>query len=314
MRLRALGRTGIEVSELTVGTRGLAQPGYDADEARAALALAFDHGVNGVEIDAADDAAVALLGDVLRRRVDRDPIHVFARATSLVCFDLPSPHVPVSLAYPGRALRRQTEALLSRLGIERLALLQLHAWCPEWLDEGDWRAALDRLRMEGKIAGIGISLFDHDADAGIDGVARGAVDAVQLMRNLFDPGGEGALLPLCHRQGVGVIARAPLYHGALAWPSALAGDAIPVGDWRRLHFYPEHREEALARVERLAGEFGEADLAGLALRFTASHPAISTIVLGLRTGAHVERCLAAIGQGPLCPEQLARLAVHRWLC
>lgn len=300
MRFRRLGRTGLSVSEATIGTARLDAPDLDMAETRAAVALALEAGVNAVE---ASTASAGALAELLAGR----QAHVFARVTSRVRFDLPSPHITADQAYPGAHIRAETEAMLETLGVERLAILQLHAWCPEWLHEGDWLETLVRLRYEGKIAGIGVSLFDHDLDAAHEVIASGAIDCVQVMYNVFDQGAADALFPLCARHDLGVIARSPLYYGALA------GREFAAGDWRRDYFYDAHGRETAERVERLAAEVESPDrsVADMALRFAVSHPAVSTVAVGMLTPTHVRASLEALARGPL---DAGRLARHRWLC
>ena len=314
MRFRRLGRTGFTVSECTFGTSFIERRGIDVAEAGAALAMGVERGINAIELTAGGGAAAAL-GGMLGRAGARDRVHVFSRVTSLVPVDLPSPHVTAQQAYPGSHIRAETEALLARLGVERLALQQLHAWCPEWLHEGDWLETLARLREEGKVAGIGISLFDHDVDAGLEAVASGAVDCVQVMYNIFDQAAAASLLPSCARHDVGVIARSPLYFGVLA---AAPGSfpSFPEGDWRREYFFAEHLEETRRRTELLRQETvapGGAATA-TALRFSLSHPAVSTVAVGMRSRRQVEADLEALDQGPVDDETLGRLRPHRWLC
>lgn len=292
MGRRRLGRTGLDVPECTFGT--------SAPATSEAFACALERGVTAIELDAADGERI---GGLLRRAGARHDLQVFARVTSLIHFDLPSPHVPVHHAYPGRHIRAETEGLLRQLGVERLALQQLHAWCPEWLDEGDWLETLDRLRQEGKIAGFGVSLFDHDTVSGLTAVASGAIDSVQVMVNLFDQGAAAALLPLCRKHDVAVIARSPLYYGALA-----SRPLAPEG-WRSGYFYPEHRRETEERVRQIDGPLPE-----LALRFALSQPAVSTVAVGMRTPAQVEANLRAFALGPLAGDRMATLTRHAWLC
>lgn len=291
MRFRTLA--GLSVSECTIGTAAL---GRDPVEAKPMLALARDRGVNAVEIDAGDHAAVELLKE-------HREIHIFARATSRIPFALPSPHIHAQQAYPGHHLRAETEALLRTLGVERLALLQLHAWCPEWLHEGDWLETLGRLRDEGKIAGMGISLFDHDVTAGLEAVASGLIDAVQVMLNVFDQSAIAAL-PLCEANKVGVIARSPLYFGALAGRT----QGFAPDDWRATYFYEDHRRETEGRVARLANPLETA------LRYPLSYAAVSTVAVGMRSRKQLEANLEAIVRGPLSADEIAALAAHRWLC
>lgn len=312
MRFRRLGRTDLAVSEYTVGTSGLAA---DSREARSAVVLALEGGVNAIEMSAGDGAAASLVAGILKREGGRQRVHVFARATSLVPLDLPSPHVLADQAYPGRHLRAEAEALLKTLGLERLALQQLHVWTPEWLHEGDWLGTLHRLREEGKIAGIGVSMFDHDSASAQEVVASGAIDTVQLMYNIFDPGPAAALFPLCRKHDVGVIARSPLYYGALS-SRIERPEPFPPGDWRGDYFFDEHLAETRERVKQLGHEVEPPDrsVSDMALRFCLSHPAISTVAVGMGTRRHVEANLEALRHGALAPDKLARLGRHKWLC
>lgn len=315
MRLRRLGRTGLDISELTIGTATLAAAASDTREASSMVALALERGINAVEIDSGDRETASLLGEILRREGARNQVHVIARASSLVRFDLPSPHVPAQQAYPGAHIRAETEALLAVLGVGRLALQQLHAFCPEWRGEGDWHETFERLRAEGKIAGFGVSLFDHDVEAGLEIAASGTIDAVEVMYNIFDQSAATALLPLCQGHGVGVITRSPLYFGALA--SSRGGDMrdFPPEDWRSAYFFDAHRRETEERVRRLAHEVEPPDrsLSDLALRFCLSHPAVSTVAVGMRTREQVEANIEALRHGSLDASKCASLAGHKWL-
>lgn len=306
MRTRRLGRTGLAMSEIAIGTARLAAPDSDPAEARATIALALDRGIDTFEIDAGDSAAAALLGDVFRAERAAHRVHILARVSPRMRLDLPSPHFRAEQVYPGSHIRSETEALLSALGVERLALQQLHIWCPEWLGEGDWLDSFGQLRAAGKIAGFGVSLFDHDGDAGLEAVASGTIDAVQAMYNVFDQGAAGALFPLCRRHDVGAIARAPLYYGALA-----GRRSYPEGDWRAGYFYEEHAAETCERAERVAA-IGA--LPALALRFSLAHPVVSTVVTGIRTRAQLAADLAALEQGPLDADMCTALSRHAWLC
>jgi aryl-alcohol dehydrogenase-like predicted oxidoreductase len=311
MQYRDLGRTGLRVSELTIGACGR----NDSRETRATLALALDRGVNAATLDAGDDAAVTLLSEALARKGEGQELHILARATSLVPFDLPSPHVPAWQAYPGRHIRAEVERLLAALGVERLALLQLHAWCPEWLGEGDWLETLQSLRAEGKIAGFGVSLFDHDVDAALVTVASGAIDAVQLMYNVFDQGAAAELLPLCEAHAVGVVVRSPLYFGALA-PAFAREPLFAEDDWRRAYFYDQHRWETAERIQAMVSLVEPLDrsITDMALRFSLSPREVSTIAVGMSHRAHLEANLEALARGALDADRQGALQQHKWLC
>ena len=313
MRRRPLGRTGIAVSECTFGTLPL-DKGADAGAVLDAVAVALERGVNAIELQAGGRAE-HLLGEMVPKLGNVDELHILSRLSACGPFDIPTPQVPAFDVYPGKLIRESTERLLTALKVERLGCQMIHAWCPEWLGEGDWLEELQRLKQEGKIAAIGVSLFDHDCDAGLQIAASGVVDCIEIMYNIFDPGPAQALLPICAKHGVGVIGRSPFYFGVLA--GRLDGARpFPVGDWRGEFFYPDHRAECRERVRALsslAEREGE-DVAGLALRFAASHPAISTIAAGMSSAMQARRNLNALDRGPLTAATLAALPDHRWLC
>ena len=281
---------------------------------RDTLALALDRGVNAIEL-AAGGRAEHLLSDVLPALRNGREVHLLSRLSAFGPFDIPAPHVPAFDLYPGSLIRARTESLLKALQVERLGCQMIHAWCPEWLGEGDWLEELQQLKHEGKIAAIGVSMFDHDADAALPVLASGAVDCVEVMYNIFDPGAAQALFPACHRHGVGIIARSPLYFGALG---RRIEDRQPfrADDWRASFFFPDHLSESRERAGALlqvADREGE-DVAGLALRFAASHPAVCTVATGMGSVGQASRNLDAFERGPLSAETLATLWEHRWLC
>jgi aryl-alcohol dehydrogenase-like predicted oxidoreductase len=129
---------------------------------------------------------------------------------------------------------------------------------------------------------------------------------------VFDQAPEDELFPACQRLGVAVIARVPFDEGSLT--GTLAPDSRwPEGDWRNLYFTPEHLRKTLDRVERLkplvpAG----GTLPDLALRFILRHPAVSTVIPGMRKHRNVEANLASSDAPPLTDELVSALRAHRW--
>jgi aryl-alcohol dehydrogenase-like predicted oxidoreductase len=309
MRYRRLGRTGLDISVCTLGTEAMRAASLDGGEAERTLALAIDRGVNAIA------GMAEALGRVLRAEAARQRVHPIARIAPLVRFDLPSPHIRADQAYPAVHIRAECEALLKALGVERLGLLLLPAWCAEWWHEGDWEQALVSLKAEGKIAGFGVSLFDHDVEAALDGAAGGMIDAVEVMYNIFDPQAAAELLPLCLSRDVGVIARSPLYYGMLVARSERVVD-FPADDWRRQFFFDAHLRESTGRADRLETlpEQSGNSLSDLALRFSLSHPGVSTVAVGTSNRAHLDAGLTALEQGPLADDLLRALSGHKWLC
>jgi aryl-alcohol dehydrogenase-like predicted oxidoreductase len=305
---RPLGRTGLSVSALTLGTGGLAATAGEG--AADAFAHAIAYGVDAVELAADDAAAAALVAPLLARERARG-LHLFVRVAPLVPLPLPSPHLMADQVYPGTRLRAQVEGLLRTLRVERLAFVLLHAWSAEWSGEGDWLDTLRALRAEGKVAGFGPSLFDHDVAAGVAAVGDGTFDGIQALGNVFDPAALARLAPACAERGMAFLARSPFHYGTLAGSSGARW-----GDWRDDYHDADFRAEAAERAERLAHGLAAHDVAlsEAALRFTAFAPGTTSVVMGLRTRPHVDAALAAVARGPLPPEVMAVLATERWLC
>jgi aryl-alcohol dehydrogenase-like predicted oxidoreductase len=185
-------------------------------------------------------------------------------------------------------------------------------WTDQWANDTRWQKAVTRLKDEGLIGGVGISINRWEPANVMNALKTGLIDAVQVVYNIFDQAPEDELFPLCQELGVAVIARVPFDEGSLT--GTLTRESTwPRGDWRNLYFTPKHLEATLARVESLrplvpAGM----DLPELTLRFILHHPAVSTVIPGMRTAHHVERNLAAGDRRPFPPDLLAALRTHRW--
>lgn len=313
--MRRLGRSGLLVSPLTLGTDAAGRLSPAAMQNLFARAL--DAGVNAIEVDATNANVADALAATVRPLGGASVPHIFSRIAPLIPLPLPAPHFVADQVYPGSSIRAQVDTLLARVGVERIAVVHLPMWSPEWLSEGDWLPTLQQLRQQGKIADFGVATFDHDADAALSAVASGAIGSVQVMYNLFDRHPARSLLPLCAQKDVAVIARAPLYHGGLAIDSPTMRREEAWGDWRDTHFYPAHRAETAARARRIARDLdeGEGSLAEMALRFCLSPNTVSSVVVGMRTPDHIVANLAAVAKGPLDPARAAALAArHAWLC
>lgn len=138
----------------------------------------------------------------------------------------------VSKFYPHHASRRELaaacEASLRRLGIERIDCYLYHWRGPVPL--GETVEALGALVNVGKVAAWGVSNFDVDDLEELDGISGGgAVAADQVLYHLGERGVEFALLPLCERRGIDVMAYSPLAEGRLAHDPALARIAARIG-------------------------------------------------------------------------------------
>jgi aryl-alcohol dehydrogenase-like predicted oxidoreductase len=133
-----------------------------------------------------------------------------------------------------------------------------------------------------------------------------------IKMNYFDQNPEDELFPACAEKDVAVIARVPFDEGSLT--GALTRDSRwPADDWRSTYFVPENLKASVERADALKLLLPEGmTMTEMALRFILNHPAVSTIIPGMRKLKHVEANIAAGNAGPLPAGLHARLRPHRW--
>lgn len=314
MHRRTFGRLGWQVSEVGYGTWGMgAWSGSDDRESLAALERAVELGCNFFDTAwvYGQGKSEQLLGRLLRTSSD-SRLYV---ATKVPPRNMEWPArggTTLDDTFPPEHIREYTERSLENLGVDCVDLQQLHTWHDDWVEDERWLRVADDLKREGLIRGFGISLNRWEPWNGLRAIASGAVDAVQVVYNIFDQAPEDELLPRCMELGVAVIARVPFDEGSLT--GALAADSTwPAGDFRNIYFTKKNLPRTLERVEALRKDLpGDLALPEAALRFILHHPAVSTVIPGMRKLRHVEANLGASEKGPLDEALVARLRAHRW--
>ncbi len=170
------------------------------------------------------------------------------------------------------------------------------------------------MKSSGKAKFVGISIQSHQPTNALKALETGLIDVVQVIYNIFDQSPEDELFPYCQRHGIGVIARVPFDEGSLT--GKITPDTeFPEGDFRNTYFAGSRKQEAWERVLAIAVDLGIGmdDMPQIALRFCLSHPAVSTIIPGMRSTKHVAANTAASDIGPLPQETLRKLRGHRWV-
>ncbi len=318
VKRRALGRTGWQVSEIGFGCWGMGGGWGPRDDAGAqeALRRALELGVNFFDTAFiyGDGRSELLLGQVIRQhRASAPPVYVATKVPAENLEWPANPRTPISKTFSAKWIIACTETSLERLGVEWIDLQQLHVWTDAWLEADEWRKARDLLKQAGKIRAFGVSVNDHQPESVLQLVASGEIDSVQVIYNIFDQQPAEKLFPLCQERGVAVIGRVPFDEGSLTG-SFTPESRFPRGDWRAGYFRDQRLAETCERVERLKELLGpEApDLPTLALKFALSHPAVSTVIPGMRRAGNVEHNCRASGGAPLPPETLRGLKEHAW--
>jgi aryl-alcohol dehydrogenase-like predicted oxidoreductase len=318
MKYRKLGRTGLEVSEIGYGAWGIGGTqwlGGRDEESASALTLAIELGLNFIDTALAygDGHSERLVGEVLREL--GAPVMVATKIPPKnQVWPARSGH-PIEDVFPYDYSIACTEQSLRNLGREQIDLQQFHVWNPEWLERDEWRRAIEDLKRSGKVRFFGISINDHQPDSALSIIRTGLIDTVQVIYNIFDQSPELNLFPLCQKHDIGVLARVPLDEGALT--GNIREDTVfEPGEFRDVYFRGDHKKQVVEHVTPLVEDLRNAGvfdpLAEVALRFCISHPAVSTVIPGMRKLKNVESNCALSDKGPLHPPLLELLKHHAW--
>jgi len=301
MDYRFLGRTGLKVSELCMGTQTF---GWGADEptAHRMASMFVDAGGNFLDTSNIynEGQSETMLGNWLSLQPDRSRLVI---ATKVF---FPVGDGPNDTGLTRKHIFTQVEGSLRRLKTDTIDLYQMHCWDASTpLDET--LRALDDLVRAGKVRYIGASNYSPSQLmralmlSEMRGWAR--FDCLQPEYSLLVRSPEWELLPLCREQGVGFIAWSPLGGGWLS--GKYRRDAAPPADSRvgradRWDDLPEQREtertwqiiDALWAISKTRGK--------------TPQPGVTAPIFGARTPEQLEQNLGCVGW-LLTPEELARL-------
>jgi aryl-alcohol dehydrogenase-like predicted oxidoreductase len=317
MKHRQLGRTHFEVSEIGFGAWGIGGTmwiGASDKESLAALRHSLELGVNFIDTALvygnghSEELVGKVVGDASRK------VYVATKVPPKNRLWPAPAGIGIEEAFPREYIVHSTEESLKNLRLDVIDLQQLHVWNPEWTDRDEWKRAFEDLKTQGKVRAFGISINNHQPDSALGIVATGLIDTVQVIYNIFDQSPEKNLFPACVKHKVGVLARVPLDEGALA--GRISEDTVfPDGDFRNSYFRGDRKKQVLERVDAIVRDLGLEDashLPGIAIRFCLSHPAVSTVIPGMRSISSVEGNAMASGQGPLPVSAVEVLRHHAW--
>lgn len=314
MKTRRLGRAGLEVSEIGLGTWALGSSVYGDVERSASETLiqgSIDKGINFFDTaplygsKSVDGIAETVLGAGLGARRDEVVISTkFGRTATDVM--------------PGRftaeEARKSCEASLLRLGREYIDLLFFHSpFGPSEIDDDVW-AELDKLRAEGKVRSLGhsVSMYEDTREMSAGWMRERKIDAIQVVLSPFNRETR-PLIEVARELDCGVVARECMANGFLS------------GAIRRETTFPEgslnarySREEIAERVD-YAEALKEALLGGevrtlpeATYRWVLDQPGVSLALSGAKSLGELEDSIRASQLSSFSPEVLERCeALHR---
>jgi aryl-alcohol dehydrogenase-like predicted oxidoreductase len=316
MRHRTFGRTGVRVSEIGFGAWAIGGSWGEQreEDSVAALHRALDLGCTFLDTAAGygNGRSERIIGRVLRER--KETVFVATKTPPAPGPWPPSPYCRDDERYPESYLRANVEERLRSLGTERIDLLQLHTWTRAWNRSPRPFEVLRKLQAEGKIRFVGLSTPEHDQNGAIDLMRGGWLGAVQVIYNVFEQEPAAELLPVARETNVGVIVRVVFDEGVLAGRYT-KDTRFEEGDFRRSYFAGDRLERAVARVEAVREEIEGSGLTlpQAAIRFALAHPAVSTVIPGIRSVAQAEANCGVSDLPPMGEDLLLRLRKHAWL-
>lgn len=317
MKYRKLGKTGLEVSEISFGAWAIGSSWgpQDDDESLATLHRALDLGVNLIDTAAGYGGGHSerLIARVLKERGDKDKVYVATKTPPAPGPWPPSPYCKVEDRFSEKYIRENVEDRLKQLATDCIDILQLHTWTRAWNDDPTPLDVLAKLRDEGKIRFFGISTPEQDQNCVIQLMRDGRIDTVQLIYNIFEQEPAAQLLPVAEQTGTGIIIRVPFDESALT--GKLTRDTqFAEGDFRRGYFAGDRLERTVSHVEKIQADLQgtDYDLAQAALKFVLAHPAVSTAIPGMRRPWQAEANTAASDLPDLSDELLIKLREHHW--
>jgi len=319
MNYRQLGRTGVKVSELCLGTMTFGSEFFniavvDQKGADRMVATALEAGINF--FDTADvysfGEAEEVLGRALKAAgVRRDSVVIATKvmgAMSQAAWDGTGD-------FNNRGLSRQhvfaaCEASLRRLNTDTIDLYQVHGWDAATPMEETLRA-LDDLVRQGKVRYLGCSNWAArqlaKALALADGRGWERFVSLQPYYSLVGRDLEHELLPLCREEGLAVLPWSPLAGGFLT--GKYRRDSQGEGRRSGFDFPPVDLDQGYAAVEALdeIARAHDASIARVALAWLLVQPGVTSVIIGANKMTQLEDNLKAVDL-ELTPEEVARLS------
>lgn len=292
MKMRALGRTGIQVSPYCLGTMMFGQVGNpDHEDCVRIIHRALDAGIN--IIDTADVYSAGETEEIVGRALQgrRDDV-VLATKVNGAMGDEPNRR-----GSSRRWIVAEVEHSLRRLRTDHIDLYQVHHPDPH-TDLDETLAALTDLLRSGKVRAIGASslpaseIVEAQWAAQRHGLAR--LRTEQPPYSILNRGIEREVLPVCQRYGMGTLVWSPLAMGLLTGKhrKGRPGAGHPSRTaWMPRHMTDERKLDAVELLLPLAEQAG-LSMTHMAMAFAVAHPAVTTAIIGPRTMEHLDDLLA----------------------
>jgi aryl-alcohol dehydrogenase-like predicted oxidoreductase len=313
-----LGRSGLHITRLGFGSWAIGGGGWafgwgpqDDADSLATMRHAVELGINWI-----DTAAVyglghseEVVGRLLRELPQAQRPLIFTKCG--LVWDERDPMKPPARVLKPESIRRECEASLRRLGVERIDLYQFH-----WPDgtgtpvEDSW-ATMVKLIEEGKVRAGGVSNFDVNLLDRCEAIRH--VDSLQPPFSLINRAAAEKEIPWCAKHGTGVICYSPMHSGLLTDSfTAERASSLAEDDWRRRapDFQQPNLDRNLALRDALRpiAKRHATSVSSVAIAWTLAWPGVTGAIVGARTPAQVDGWIGAAAIA-LTPQDLDEIAL-----
>lgn len=298
MNYRTLGKTGIKISEISLGTwqvGGGWGGDFDRQTAHDIIKTALDEGINFLDTADVYDAQQSerTVGEFVK--ADRDNLYIATKIGRRL-----NPHTPE--AYTPEALEQFVDEALKNTGLEWLDLVQLHCPPTPVYQKDAVFERLEAIKQKGKVKHFGVSV--EKVEEALTATQYEVVESVQIIFNMFRQKPAEAAFEQLVEKDIGIIARVPLASGLLTGKMN-ADRTFHKDDHRNFNRNGEVFDKGetfsgvpldlgLKAVKELKNYFGDAPLYQYALKWILMFPEISTVIPGASKPEQVKTNVGAI--------------------
>ena len=284
MDYRTLGKTGLNVSEVSLGTwqvGGGWGGDFDRATAKKIIEAALDQGVNFLDTADVYDSQQSekVVGEYVK--ADRDNLLIATKIGRRL-----QPHV--ADAYTPDAMEQFVDEALRNTGLEYLDLVQLHCPPTAVYQKEELFVRLDEIKKKGKVRHFGVSV--ESVEEAITAADYTVVETIQIIFNMFRFKPAEEAFKVLNKENIGIIARVPLASGLLSGKMT-ANTQFHEGDHRHFNKHGEAFDKGetfsgvplalgLTAADELKKVFGDDELYKYALRWVLMCPEVSTVIPG----------------------------------
>jgi len=286
MEKRTLGRTGLTVSVIGLGTAPAAFLKTESDRFSLLLNQLLDAGVNLIDTAAGYPDSEKTLGRLVAHRRDE---FVLVSKCGQKNAEIDAP------AWSASLITQTVDRTLKHLGTPQIDVMLLHSCNLAMLQKGEAIGALAKARQAGKIKHVGYS-GDNEAAAYAAGLPE--VEVIETSVNIVDQINIDTVLPVAITNKVGVIAKRPIANAA--WKDLKDQPGM-------YQSYAKTYTDRLAKLDLKPVDLGFTDWLEPALRFTLAQPGVTTAIIGTTNPTNAMKNLEIAARGPLNAAAVAKV-------